>query len=163
MYKKRSPAYLRIPFVVSEPERFDVLRLQVKMDDGFIAYLNGHEVARENALNALERKGEPRASSTRPDHEGNRSARYDIREHLDALRPGRNLLAILALNVNPRSSDMLLIPKLEGGVSSTLPSPAGAEVYYSLDGTDPRQPGGGLTRGARRYREPPVLTGQRCT
>ena len=38
--------YMRIEFEVSDPGAIDVLNLKMKYDDGFIAYLNGQEIAR---------------------------------------------------------------------------------------------------------------------
>src|SRR5213593_2910988 len=42
-------AYLRLPFTVANPALFNSLTLRIKYDDGFLAYLNGVEVARGNA------------------------------------------------------------------------------------------------------------------
>ena len=41
--------YVRQTFDVSDLELFDTFLLQVRYDDGFVAYLNGVEVARANA------------------------------------------------------------------------------------------------------------------
>ena len=48
MLGRNSSAYLRVPFQVSDPG-FETIKLRLRYDDGFIAYLNGHEVARRNA------------------------------------------------------------------------------------------------------------------
>ena len=40
-------AFLRLPFSVSNPA-VDALTLRMKYDDGFVAYLNGREIARRN-------------------------------------------------------------------------------------------------------------------
>jgi len=48
MLGKASSAYLRAPFTVDDPA-FESLKLRLRYDDGFIAYLNGWEVARRNA------------------------------------------------------------------------------------------------------------------
>src|SRR5262249_42207150 len=39
MLNRGSSAYVRLPFVVSDPARFSTLTLRVKYDDGFVAYL----------------------------------------------------------------------------------------------------------------------------
>lgn len=44
------------------------------------------------------------------------------------------------------------------GTELTLSGPAGATIYYSLDGTDPRVPGGGLSPAARPYSQPITVT-----
>ena len=47
-----STFYTRIPFTVDTPADFDKLKLRVKYDDAFVAYLNGVEVARRNVTGA---------------------------------------------------------------------------------------------------------------
>ncbi len=43
----RTTCYIRIPFTVSDnPSTFNTLTLRMRYDDGFIAYLNGFEIAR---------------------------------------------------------------------------------------------------------------------
>jgi hypothetical protein len=48
MMGKNASAYLRATFMVADPA-FDTLQLRLRCDDGFVAYLNGAEVARHNA------------------------------------------------------------------------------------------------------------------
>ena len=48
MFGKNPSCYMRVPFVV-EREAFDRLKLRLRYKDGFIAWLNGTEVARRNA------------------------------------------------------------------------------------------------------------------
>src|SRR5439155_17979833 len=48
MLNRASTAYVRIPFAVTNAAAFSSLTLQVKYDDGFVAYLNGSEIARRN-------------------------------------------------------------------------------------------------------------------
>jgi hypothetical protein len=48
MIGRNSSAYLRIPFVLTN-NAIESLKLRVRYDDGFVAYLNGWEVARANA------------------------------------------------------------------------------------------------------------------
>ena len=49
MYNVNSSAYVRIPFTVSSPADVQLLRLNMKYDDGYVAWLNGVEIARRNA------------------------------------------------------------------------------------------------------------------
>ena len=42
-------AYIRVPFVVTDAQDYDAMLLRMKYDDGFLAYLNGTEIARRNA------------------------------------------------------------------------------------------------------------------
>ncbi|MBN2507567.1 MAG: lamin tail domain-containing protein, partial [Verrucomicrobia bacterium] len=46
-------AYIRVPFQVTDPEEFQELTLRLRYDDGFVAYLNGTEVARNNVPAAV--------------------------------------------------------------------------------------------------------------
>ena len=39
-----------------------------------------------------------------------------------------------------------------------LTSPEGGDIYYTLDGSDPRKPGGAVSRSARKYSSPIALT-----
>lgn len=41
--------FVRVPFQVADASRIDSMKLDMTYDDGFVAYLNGHEVARANA------------------------------------------------------------------------------------------------------------------
>ncbi len=45
----------------------------------------------------------------------------------------------------------------EPGTTVRLTSPEGGEIFYTLDGSDPRESSGGLSPAARRYSEPIVL------
>ncbi len=49
MYNSNATVYLRVPFSVVDPTAIEQLRLRVKYDDGFVAWLNGVEIARRNA------------------------------------------------------------------------------------------------------------------
>ncbi len=59
MQSNQVSAYVRIPFAVTNAVALESLLLKVKYDDGFVAYLNGVEVARRNAPN-VPRLGYPR-------------------------------------------------------------------------------------------------------
>ncbi len=49
MRDTNASAYLRVPFTVTNVADIDQLRLTMRYDDGFVAYLNGFEIARRNA------------------------------------------------------------------------------------------------------------------
>jgi hypothetical protein len=49
MYNANGSAYTRQTFNVGDPDDVDALSLDVQYDDGFVAYLNGEEVASRNA------------------------------------------------------------------------------------------------------------------
>ena len=49
MYGTNASVLTRFPFQVDDPSRFETLRLEVDYNDGYVAYLKGTEVARQNA------------------------------------------------------------------------------------------------------------------
>jgi hypothetical protein len=116
--------WLRAKFEVTDPlEVFDTLTLRMKYDDGFVAYLNGIEVARDNvtgtpAFNAG-------ADSDRSDELAREFVTFDISDRLGLLRPGTNVLAIHALNDNPADASFLVLPEL------VLATSTGVHQYFT--------------------------------
>ena len=116
---RNASAYLRIPVHVDEGTFNDneTLTLRVNYDDGFVAYLNGVEIARRNVPD-----GEPKfdtvAASQRAPHEPFQAQSIDVSSFLNQLRPGRNILAIQAINATPDDGTMLLRSEL---VATSLP------------------------------------------
>jgi hypothetical protein len=99
--------YTRIEFNVSNPAEFTSLLLQMKYDDGFVAYLNGIEVARANV------SGNAAFNSTASSHSDSLAVNFeDFPLPGIMLTAGRNVLAIHAVNQSAGSSDMLIIPQL---------------------------------------------------
>jgi hypothetical protein len=114
MYAINTTCYIRIPFNVDEDVTgFDFLKLNVRYDDGFVAYLNGVEVARRNF------DGEPTWNSNASfSHSDNAAVTFEsinISDSLDALQQGSNILAIQGLNVSTTSSDLLISAELVTG------------------------------------------------
>ncbi len=125
MYNKNASCYIRIPFEVGDAE-FSNMILRMRYDDGFVAYLNGAEVARRNFT------GEPTwnstASTTNADEAAIVLAGIDISAHVGLLRRGSNLLAIHGLNVSTNSSDFLISAELVAGeISQGTVSPDAIE------------------------------------
>ncbi len=114
MYGKATSLYLRFPFELGLLDNIASARnllLRMKCDDGFVAYLNGHEVARHNApLNA---QWDSVATGSGNDQASMEFASYDLSNHRDKLRKGRNLLAIHVLNISDRSTDLLAVAELQ--------------------------------------------------
>ncbi|MFC1757788.1 CotH kinase family protein [Planctomycetota bacterium] len=107
--------YVRIPFEVSNDQLSEIkkLVLQLQYDDGFVAYLNGTEVARSNVPGAI---GEPIPFGTRAarSHRA-RPMQFDsFRLDHSALRVGTNYLAIQGLNRSTSGGDLLIRPELHG-------------------------------------------------
>ncbi len=87
----------------------------VDYDDGFVAYLNGTEIARANVGTV----GTPPSFDTFADvareaeiYAGGKPERYDIEDFYSILNEGENVLAVQVHNVQLYSSDMTLIPFL---------------------------------------------------
>ena len=105
--------YIRIPFNVADPSAFDTLELRMQWDDGFVAFLNGTVAASDNSPAVVTWD----SAALNADHEANAGSfdTYDISQHLSALVPGQNILAIQGLNHTTGSSDMIIRPELHGG------------------------------------------------
>lgn len=110
MFGATAAALLRVPFAVADPAAFDSLTLEMRYDDGFVAYLNGELVAQVNAPVVLD----PASTATGERALGDVLApqRFDITGHLGALRPGENVLAIVGLNASVADTEFMLAPKL---------------------------------------------------
>ena len=104
--------YVRIRFEVDDVVAVDKLILRMKYEDGFIAYLNGFEIARANAPNELELTWNSGATANRPDGDAIRFEDFDVTNHKDFLVEGINVLAVHGLNVTLGSSDLLILPQL---------------------------------------------------
>ena len=97
--------------------------LDIRYDDGFVAYLNGAEVARRNVDEILTWNSSANASHV--DSEAIEFESIDISTSLNSLQSGRNLLAIHGLNASATSSDFLISAELiaiqDDSDSSSLP------------------------------------------
>lgn len=100
--------YLRKTFHVASPQDLDALILRVDYDDGFVAYLNGTEVARANLAGRPPLHNEPATD----DHEAGDAEDFDLTSQSGLLRAGANVLAIQVHNVSLTSSDLSMIPEL---------------------------------------------------
>jgi hypothetical protein len=82
---------VRAPFVVASNASFASLTLRVSYDDGFVAWLNGTEIARRNApATLLFNSAATNTAST--------SESLDVSAARSVLHPGTNLLALHGLN-----------------------------------------------------------------
>ena len=103
--------YIRIPFEVEDPSAIKALTLRMRFDDGMIAYINGQEVARDNAPDPTKETWNSGAPLNRSDGLAVKPTDYSIPE-FDFLHVGTNLLAIQGLNNRRDSSDLLILPEL---------------------------------------------------
>ena len=101
--------YVRIPFEVTNPADVDALILSVVVDDGFVATLNGEEVARKNAPEPLAWDSRAtRSQSSRVAVE-----RFVIGGAAGLLQAGENVLAFHLLNRSATNNDICLLPEIE--------------------------------------------------
>ncbi|OAV43527.1 CotH kinase family protein [Lewinella sp. 4G2] len=122
--------FVRQTFTVADPATIEELILNVDYDDGFVAYLNGTEIARANMV------------GTRPGYDEEATQVYERRMNnggtpnafpvafpAGRLRSGENVLAIQVHNTQPGSSDLTLSafltarynqPSLEGQRPPTI-------------------------------------------
>ncbi|NQV34627.1 MAG: lamin tail domain-containing protein [Phycisphaeraceae bacterium] len=114
--------YCRMAFDVQDATDLASLTLRMKYEDGFVAYLNGIEVARDNAPTGNALTWNASARATREDSDAQAYVDFLLSpESLDALVLGRNMLAVHGLNTNANSSDLLVLPELVGVVVSNAP------------------------------------------
>ncbi len=110
-------AYVRLPFTVENPAALDSLELALGYNDGFIAYLNGTEVARRLApanasFNAAATASRDLLVSLQPE-------KINLSPFRGLLTPGANTLALHGLNASATDTTFYLAPTLAGGRSDT--------------------------------------------
>ena len=118
--------YMRFSFAVQNTSDIASLLLDMDYDDGFVAYLNGTEIARSfNIHDPLSWDMNPQ-----PDHEagmymGTLPERFELDELLPTvLHAGENILAVQVHNRNASSSDLSSNVFLHAGMTT-------AETLYS--------------------------------
>jgi len=104
--------YTRASFSVSDPAAVSGLFLNLSYDDGFVAFLNGVEVARVGVA-----AGQT-YTSTAVEHEAAGFEPFDLSAHLSLLQPGTNVLAVEGHNLRPENGDFSLHPELLLSLSS---------------------------------------------
>ncbi|MEX2142608.1 MAG: lamin tail domain-containing protein [Pirellulales bacterium] len=111
-----SSLWARIPFSVANPANLTSLSLRMKYNDGFIAYLNGVEVARQNANSTAWNAS---ATGARDDGQSSTFVDFNITQFLHLLQAGENVLAIHGQNITAANNTFLVLPELVG--TSTEP------------------------------------------
>jgi hypothetical protein len=107
MLSNNASAFIRMPFTVNNAASFTSLTLQMRYDDGFVAYLNGQEVASRNA------PASPVWNSTATaEHLGSAYEDINITTSVGLLRNGNNLLAIQGLNRTANNADFLIMAEM---------------------------------------------------
>ena len=113
--------FLRKSFDLQNIDEINSLILDVDYDDGFVAYINGVEVARANI------NGTPPLynTTTQIDHEaqmysGGIPDRFSISNPQELLIDGENIFSIQVHNISNTSSDMTVIPFLSAIFNNEL-------------------------------------------
>lgn len=126
MHGVNASAYLRYEFEVSDPASLVQLILEMTYDDGFIAYLNGQEIARGNVTGAASWNSS--ADGVRPNEDAEEIQIIDVSQHLPLLLTGTNVLAIQGLNASASDDDFFIQPRLIDRGDGFLP---GLQRYFS--------------------------------
>jgi len=109
--------YFRRRFQVDQPGKVTALVLTTRVDDGYVAWINGVEVGRANVPEGELEFNRTALTAGEPFLET-----ITLSENLDQLLvAGANVLAIHALNANSTSSDLLLDASLEAVVDGEPP------------------------------------------
>jgi len=124
MHNVSPSCYVRSYFELAKPIEYDALTLQMKYDDGFVAYLNGQEVARRNVTGPTNH--DSTADEDRPEVGATALESIDLSAHLGVLVPGTNVLAVHGLNDAATNSTFLVDPRLS---AATLLS--STELYFT--------------------------------
>jgi hypothetical protein len=95
MYGRRNTVYVRIPFEVVDPRALATLTLNIRYDDGFLAFLNGTLIAGAN-MSGSEAWDAP-AAPTNDELAAGSYQGFDVSDHLDELKAGVNILAMRAI------------------------------------------------------------------
>ncbi len=99
--------YIRTAFEVEDPANVTAMQLGVLYDDGFVAFLNGTEVARANVP-----AGQTNTTPASASHEAAGFEPFDLDSVRGLLVAGTNVLAVQGHNASLASSDFSLHPEL---------------------------------------------------
>jgi hypothetical protein len=103
--------FVRAPFTLGAIPSAELLRLRVRHEDGFVAWLNGVEVARRLAPADL--TAQSAATADRSRYEATVEESIDLSAHLGLLQAGPNVLAVQGLNESLSGEEFLLGVVLE--------------------------------------------------
>lgn len=111
--------YIRKEFTISNIDDITELILSIDYDDGFVAYINGQEIARRNLGTAGSIVSYNQAATGREAvmFNGGFPENYTVSNPASILVEGVNILAIEGHNTGTGSTDFSLIPMLTTGLS----------------------------------------------
>ena len=129
MYDQNASCYIRIPFAIEAKDLAGLrsLTLRVRCDDGFVAFLNGVEVASINRPATLTWNS---TCAGRPDSTD--LVDIPVSDSLSVLRSGDNVLAVHALNEDAADVDFLFSAELIASTAvTTNPEVSPRAIHYT--------------------------------
>lgn len=151
MNNNHESCYIRIPFAIDGSVSLAsivALKLRMRYDDGFVAYLNGVKIAEANAPAAP--AWDSGATGSHSDSAAVVYEEFSADAALGALVSGTNVLAIHGLNRGTGSSDFLIQPTLAATFSAmpnappsvslgadTIVAGVNQDVTFTASGSDP--------------------------
>ena len=133
--------YLRKTFDIIDIDAIDKIRLDIDYDDGFVAYLNGQEIARDLVSGAI-----PRYDQLSDGHhnallpEGQKPEYFYVDK--DLLVEGPNVIAVQVHNQSSTSSDLTALPILSLAINNVeynyrnTPSWFSAPIYVDFQSSN---------------------------
>ena len=113
--------WTRTEFELSDPSSIELLTLRAAYEDGFVAYLNGTEIARRNA--PASPSWDAVATADRPLGDAGTFEAIDVSADVSQLVLGTNVLAIHGLNDAPADGAFLILPELRAVGTTVTTSP----------------------------------------
>ena len=128
--------FIRKKFTVDDVSGCRKALLHIDYDDGFVAYLNGYEIARGNiGVPGIPPAYDQAASSSSHEatmYSGGRPEEFEIDSVFKYLNQGENILAIQVHNQSTGSSDMTAIPFFTLGLTGLPQNPEGVSPYLDI-------------------------------
>lgn len=129
-----SAVFIRAEFILEDPQQLTGLLLHMDYDDGFVAYLNGVEVARANM--AESHPGYDALATNASEatlYQNGPVQSFPVANAAELLNSGRNILAVQVHNVSQDSSDLTAIPFLTGQMSGGAAIGSAPDARLGLD------------------------------
>lgn len=108
-----SSAVFRHRFTMEPPQNFTALSLLMRHNDGFVAWLNGTEIAADNAPGTL--AWDSTATASRSNPQSLVRMPFNATPALSGLGSSNNVLAIHGLNESAGDATFLIVPELIAG------------------------------------------------
>ena len=133
--------YLRTTFMVDDVSEIASAFLHMDYDDGFVAYINGHEIARFGLTGTPPAFDESAFGNDANGYEPNwyrglPIEGFKIENIQDIVHAGENCIAIQIHNAGIGSSDLTAIPILSLGYSVIKESPQPVSSFISIPSTE---------------------------